>query len=60
MFLVFKRSATDWKSFASARKITVAKVKTEAEARAMCDKFNNNRTAAQIKKGTKLEYTSDF
>ena len=29
------------------------------EARRQCDEFNENRTAAQIRKGTKLEFTAE-
>lgn len=58
-YKVFKRSATNWEEFARARKITVATNLSGDEARAMCDKFNNNRTPVQIRKGTKLEFTSE-
>jgi hypothetical protein len=57
-YTVFKRSCADWKSFASARKITVATGVTETEALRMCEQFNAKRTPAQLRKGTKLEYTS--
>jgi hypothetical protein len=59
MIRVFKRSCTDWKSFFRARKITHAWVRTPDEAIAMCDRFNENRTAAQVRKGTKLEWMED-
>ena len=57
MFKVFKRSCRNWEEFARARKFFFAWAMTETEARAMCERFNNNRSAAQIRKGTKLEYT---
>jgi hypothetical protein len=56
MYRTFKRSATDWKSFANARKMTVDTHLSYAEALAACEAYNNNRTAAQIRKGTKLEF----
>lgn len=59
MFKTFKRSATNWREFANARKITVDTGLTEEEARKRCDRFNDNRTRAQIRKGTKLEYTKE-
>ncbi len=58
-FRTFKRSATDWETFASARKITVDTGLTYDEARRACEQFNANRTAAQIRKGTKLEFTAE-
>ena len=56
MIRVFKRSATNAEEFASARKITVQHVYTPEEAVALCDKYNENRTSRQIKRGTKLEW----
>jgi len=58
-FKTFKRSATNWETFSSARKITVDRGLTEDEARRACKRFNENRTPAQIRKGTKLEYTEE-
>lgn len=58
IYTVFKRSCTDWRSFARARRITIATRVTYAEALRICDQFNENRTAAQIRKGTKAEFTS--
>jgi hypothetical protein len=55
-YRTFKRSARNWGEFSSARKITVDRGLTEDEARRACDRFNNNRTAAQVRRGTKLEY----
>jgi hypothetical protein len=56
-YKTFKRSVTDWKSFARARKITVDTGLTRQEAYARCEQFNKNRTASQIRKGTKMEFT---
>jgi hypothetical protein len=57
-YLVFRRSATSFESFASARKTTIRKGLTLAEARQMCASFNDNRTPAQIAAGTKYEFTA--
>ena len=56
MYRTFKRSATDWQSFASARKITDERNLTYEEAQRRCEQWNKARTAAQIRKGTKLEF----
>jgi len=55
-YRTFKRSATDWKTFASARKITEETGLTYQQAQERCEQFNSNRSAAQIRKGTKLEF----
>lgn len=57
MFLVFKRSARNWEEFATARKIKMCKVETLEQARQLCREFNDNRTKAQIARGTKMEFT---
>ena len=59
-YLVFKRSATDWRSFAQARKFKIRVVQTAEEALRLCDEFNSNRTPSQIRRGTKYEFTSQF
>lgn len=56
-YKTFKRSRTGWNSFSSARKITFDTGLTYDEARRQCEAFNNNRTPAQIRRGTKLEFT---
>lgn len=53
----FKRSATGWKSFANARKITQETGLTYDQAKQRCKDFNDNRTARQISKGTMMEFT---
>lgn len=58
-YRTFKRSATGWESFSTARKITIDRHLTLDEARRQCAQFNNNRTPAQIRKGTKCEFTSE-
>ena len=55
-FRTFKRSATSWETFASARKFTDRTGLTREEALQRCDDWNNSRTAAQVRKGTKLEF----
>jgi hypothetical protein len=59
MYKTFKRSARSFEEFARARKITVDTGLTADEARRACDKFNNSRTRAQIRRGTKLEFTEE-
>lgn len=58
-YKTFKRSCTDWRSFASARKITHDTGLSYDEALRQCEAFNANRTPAQIRRGTKLEFTRD-
>lgn len=58
-YRTFKRSVTNWREFSSARKITYDTGLTLDEARRQCDEFNNNRTPAQIRKGTKLEFVQE-
>jgi len=57
-YRTFKRSATNWETFAHNRKITQSTGLTFAQAKEECEAYNNNRTAAQIRKGTMLEFTS--
>lgn len=56
MIRVFKRSATNFREFFRARKITVAHVSTPEEAIEMCDEFNDNRSPRQVQRGTKMEW----
>ena len=57
-YRTFKRSATGWESFARARKYHDAYWASAAEARARCERFNANRTRAQERRGTKMEFES--
>ncbi len=57
-YRTFIRSCTGWKSFAKGRKLTVEVGLTEAEARARCEAWNAARCARHIRRGTKMEYTS--
>lgn len=58
-YRTFKRSCTNWREFARARKITVDTGLTAEQAVERCRVFNDNRTAAQIRRGTKLEFTQE-
>lgn len=58
-YKTFIRSCTDWKSFASARKITQDTGLTYEQAYEACKNYNNSRNAAQIRKGTKMEFTAE-
>jgi hypothetical protein len=58
-YRTFIRSCTNWQTFARARKITVETGLTYEQARQHCEDYNRNRTAAQIRKGTKMEFTAE-
>lgn len=58
-YVIFKRSATNFKEFARARKVVVQRGLTYEEALRRCDEFNDNRTPAQIRRGTKMEFTKE-
>ncbi len=58
-YKTFKRSCTNWAEFSSARKVTVDTGLTADEARRACQEYNATRTAAQIRKGTKMEFTEE-
>jgi hypothetical protein len=58
-YKTFLRSCTDWKSFARARKITQDTGLSYEQAVARCEAYNEARTARQIRKGTKLEFTQE-
>lgn len=58
-YRTFKRSATNWQEFAHGRKITDERGLTEDEARRRCEQWNKNRTPAQVRKGTKLEFEKE-
>jgi len=57
-YKVFKRSARNFNEFANATKYHVQSGLTYEEAQNMCRDFNDNRTSAQIKRGTKYEFQS--
>lgn len=52
----FKRSATSFPQFARARKITIDSGLTLDEALRQCARFNDNRDARQIRRGTLMEF----
>ena len=58
-YRTFKRSATSWETFASARKVTVDTGLTLEQARRACRQFNEQRTPRQIRRGTKLEFEQE-
>lgn len=58
-YKTFKRSCNNFRSFGSARKITEEMGLTYEQARQRCEDYNNNRTSAQIRKGTKMEFTTE-
>ena len=55
-YKTFKRSCRNWKEFSNARKIIESTGLTYEQAQRQCDTFNDNRTAVQIRRGTKLEF----
>lgn len=57
-YKTFKRSCTDWSSFAKGRKTTIDTGLTYDQARERCKKFNDARNARQISKGTMMEFTA--
>lgn len=58
-YLVFSRSCRTWDEFATARRRTIRRGLTIEEARQMCADFNDNRSSAQVKRGTKYEFTAE-
>lgn len=55
-YTVFKRTCTNWRTFASARKITQETGLTWEEAKRCVDRMNAERTKAQIRRGTCYEF----
>lgn len=58
-YKTFLRSATNWNSYATSRKITQSTGLTAEEAREQCKQYNDNLTSRQIRKGTKMEYAQE-
>ena len=58
-YKTFLRSCNNWKEFAKSRKITQDTGLSYSEAVARCDYYNDNRSARQIAKGTKMEFTAE-
>ena len=58
-YRTFTRSCTNWEEYASARKTSCSHGLSVEEARSSCDRYNKNRTASQIRRGTKMEFESE-
>ncbi len=58
-YRTFKRSARNWEEFANSTKFTDKRGLSLKEARERCEQWNADRTAAQIQRGTKLEFEQD-
>ena len=58
-YKTFIRSCTTWRTFAKARKRTVHTRLSYDEARRACERFNAGRTAAQVRRGTMMEFTKE-
>lgn len=58
-YKTFLRSCITWQQFARTRQITQHTRLSYEQARALCQEYNRNRTARQIKRGTKMEFTQE-
>lgn len=58
-YYTFKRSCTNWSTFASARKIRDESNLTYEEAQRRCATLNAELTPAQKRRGTRYEFTSE-
>lgn len=58
-YTVFRRSATSFEELVRANKKIIRTGLGLDEARALCKEFNDHRTPAQERAGTKLEFTAD-
>ena len=58
-YCTFLRSATNWEQFAKARKRVQDRGLTYEEAQRACIRYNAARTAGEIQRGTKLEFTAE-
>ena len=58
-YKTFKRSCRNWAEFSSARKTTVDTRLSYDEALRACHAFNAARTPAQVRKGLKMEFTTE-
>jgi outer membrane receptor for monomeric catechols len=59
VYYTFKRSCTNWGTYAYSRKITVETGLTFSQAKQACEKFNGIRDARQKRKGTMMEFTRE-
>jgi hypothetical protein len=55
-YRTFKRSVNNWAEFGKKRKMTEETGLTYEQARKRCEDYNNNRTPAQKRKGTMMEF----
>jgi hypothetical protein len=55
-YRTFIRSANNWREFSQSRKRTVDRGLTYDEAYRACQRYNEARTKAQIRKGTMMEF----
>jgi hypothetical protein len=58
-YQVFRRAATNWDEFATARKHTIRRGLTLTEARYLCNYWNTTRTPQAVASGTKYEFTQE-
>ena len=58
-YRTFKRSCRDWEEFSAACKVTDQRGLTYEEAVARCREWNSNRSSAQVRSGTKLEFEKE-
>lgn len=59
MYYVFKRSCKSFEDMVSARKIKLVGGLTHEEARQYCKEWNDNRTEAHKRNGTKAEFAGE-
>ena len=57
-YKIFKRSATSFEELARARCWHICFAASLKEAQEICQGFNADRTPAQVRAGTKYEFTS--
>lgn len=58
-YRTFIRSCRNWQEFAKARKITQDRGLSYEQARERCQQYNENLTARQVKRGTKMEFDQE-
>ena len=57
-YKIFKRSATSFEAFCRARCWHICFAASLKEAQEICRRLNDDRTPAQVRAGTKYEFTS--
>lgn len=57
-YRVFRRTCTNWREFAKARKYTIEANLTYSEAVRLCGQLNSERSKSQIARGTTYEFTT--